>query len=269
MLTELGQELYRCETDRCVLELAAPSGDHVRGFLSGFAPPLAGHHDRWEISRRLVRYQVDWPLWHEVHARTHEQLKTGGTVFDPWEHSEASSVSRVPPIDFPAAYRGLINVCPFGYETYFVIAWHSRELLRVPQPLRRTHEDYEDFVFFSGSPAAVSASEAPLGLLVKAATRSEFRFAFASLGLKAPRSNDQVREVLQSSKQDPRLEAAFRRAPRWKQSIHLKAPTGFTWGEFQDFRYLLKGMASDIAAFYNGFRVFTPTEERYAQIRKT
>ena len=100
-------------------------------------------------------------------------------------------------------------------------------------------------------------NEATFEALLKHSSRAELVHAFKAVGQSRPRKNDASVELLRSAGSESEIANALRGAPRWKTALLLRPPAGMTWNSFQNFRYLMKAMAGDLATYATGFRLFT------------
>jgi hypothetical protein len=250
------QQLFLVQAAHCSIELAAPNFENLNAFLDGFNPEASTYANPWSILSRLVQYEIDWPLWHEHHRRVFTQKIDGTLTHDPWEHSE-SYPGNIRPVDFQKMMHALIELFgPHGAGKFCIFAWYSLELFE-PNAKHNLAEDRKTATtFLTYCKAAKPACEAPLALLLERATKAEFMYAFHAAGLRRPVVNDRAIQILHDAGEHSVLVKAFRQAPRWKEAKQLLAPNGFSWSQFQDFRSLGKCLASDLAAYFTGFRIF-------------
>jgi hypothetical protein len=208
----------------------------------------------------LVRHRVDWPLWHEHQSKTYFAKQRGEPHFDPWEYAdECSGAPTIYPIDFFEVYDALWAVCGRDAPEFVLNAWHYREIIDTLNPPQdRTLSDAE-LANVTRLRGVVSATEAPLEVLLDHAKREDYKFFFASIGRPKPLRNDDAAAWIGSNIDSPEVVSAFRACPRWKAAYYMTSPVGMNWGDLQNFRYLLKCMAQDFPVFSTGFRVFRLT----------
>lgn len=240
------------------LTLSAPSEHLLHQFLARFNPVPNTYNDRWHILSLLVDHEIDWPLWHEHHERVFNERRASAVTFDPWLH-DSDYPPAVAPMDFRAIMRSLVQLCGrHSAGRYSVLAWHSVELIEPELDKDESQQRQSDLAFLCNSPATVSAANAPLEKLFAFAKRSDYVHAFRAAGVARPASNEASRALVLAAGDDSPLARELRAAPRWREARFLCAPHGFSWGQFQDFRFLAKCMASDLANYFSGFPVFTP-----------
>jgi len=249
--------VYDCRLDKATLQLAAYSRKAVDSFLNEFDPRPNEHNDRWAVACSLIRYEIDWPLWHDEHRKARTSLLSGSAFFDPWEYSETMGIAQMEPVDFLAAYRGLKQLCGSQADNYFLKAWHSAEVVDYPKPNPLHHAamlaEYESIRSFR---SALPMTEVSFEELLKHSSRAELVHPFREAGESRPRKNDDSVEIIRAAGPESKLGYALRTAPRWKDALLLQAPEGMTWSTFQNFRYLMKAMAGDLATYATGFRLF-------------
>jgi len=74
--------VFECPLDKATLQLAAYSRKAVDSFLNEFDPRPNEHNDRWAVASSLIRYEIDWPLWHDEHRRARASLLSGSAFKD-------------------------------------------------------------------------------------------------------------------------------------------------------------------------------------------
>ena len=103
------------------------------------------------------------------------------------------------------------------------------------------------------------ASTAPIDLLLSRAKSSDLAHCFAQLGLQKAKNMQIATQYIREHRSSPEVVAALQSSPRWRDLLHLMPPAGYTWEQFQDFRFIIKGMAQDFRSYMDGFPIF---EER-------
>ena len=207
----------------------------------------------------FLRYGIDWPAWQELHGRTYQLWKAGAPGFyDPWKMTdEFESLCQTEPVNFDGIYQGL-SVVPAALATrYVTVAYHSRQILERKSLYPDDALSFEQLFELMSTGLVALASSAPVELLLSRAKSSDLAHCFAQLGLPKAKNMHIAAQYIQERRSAPEVVAALQSSPRWSEMLYLLPPSGYTWERFQDFRFVIKGMAQDFWSYMDGFPIFT------------
>ena len=215
--------------------------------------------NRWDSAMTFMWCGVTWPAWHTLHRTAYDAFLSGDKDrIDPWcMVDEFETLSQTQPIDFNKVYAALAVVESTVATRYATVAYFSRRLLERTSLRDDDLLTFEELRSLQEVGLVRPGSAAPLDVLLPIAKSSDFAHAYGQLGMPKAKNIGIARAFFESKKHDPDLQAALGSAPRWRDSLLLEPPAGLTWDEFQDFRFIIKGMAQDFASYLDGFPILT------------
>jgi hypothetical protein len=214
--------------------------------------------NRWDNAMLFLRCGVDWPAWQELHRRTYESRQVDPLGFyDPWRMTdEFEGLCRTAPIDFDGVYQSL-SILPAALAVrYVTFAHYSRQLIERKSLEPDDLLTLEQLLGPAPTGLVVASSFAPIDLLLARAKSSDLAHCFAELGLPRAKNMQMAKHFIHEHRDSPEIVAALQSSPRWANILYLLPPHGYTWEEFQSFRFIIKGMAQDFWSYMDGFPIF-------------
>ena len=252
---------YTYTLGRQPLTISARNAAGVREFFGELSTGAVPAQNRWDNAMLFLRCGIDWPAWQELHARTFQSWKAGAPEFyDPWKTTdEFERLCQTEPVSFDAIYQGLSAVPATLATRYVTVAYHSRQILERKSLYPDDVLSFEQLLELIPTGLVAPASSAPIAPLLSRAKSSDLVHCFAQLGLPKAKNMQIAAKYVEERQSAPEVIAALQSSPRWSEMLYLLPPSGCTWERFQDFRFVIKGMAQDFSSYMNGFPIF---EER-------
>ena len=254
-------QLYVYTKGRQPLTFSARTAAGAREFSQELSSGAVAIQNRWDNAMLFVRCGVDWPAWQDLHRRTYESRTADPLGFyDPWKMTdEFETLGRTKPIDFDGMYQSL-SVLPARVAVqYITVAYHSRQLLERKSLFPTDALSFQQLLDLTPSGLVAPATVAPIDLLLSRAKSADLAHCFAQLGLQKAKNVQLATQYIEQRRSSSEVVAALQSAPRWRDLLYLMPPAEHTWEQFQDFRFIVKGMAQDFRSYMDGFPIF---EER-------